>query len=43
MAHNDGITISAYQFFKDFPNETNRHQVHRGPTLGRWRHLPALQ
>ena len=21
MAHNDGITISAYQFFKDFPNE----------------------
>ena len=23
MAHNDGITISAYQFFKSFPNESS--------------------
>ena len=21
MAHNDHVTISAYQFFKEFPNE----------------------
>ena len=36
MAHNDGITISAYQFFKTFPNE--RAAIERIEAL-RWPHI----
>ena len=34
MAHNDGITISAYQFFKNFPNEQTAIRYQAGVALG---------